>query len=90
VTVHQLKQQTKEVYEQQYLFYIINTSRRDDNSRISKVVVWPSNPNICLCQLEVYWKYTSFTVLMKLSQISFVMYMNQYSWLYMYMYILIT
>jgi len=40
VTVLRIKTETKEVYEQQYLFYIINASTRDDkHSRISEVVL---------------------------------------------------
>jgi len=48
--------------------------KRDDNHIVEfSELFWPSSPNVFIRQLEVYWKYTSFTVLMMRSQISFVM-----------------
>jgi len=58
VTVHRIKTANKDIYEQQYLFYIMNNSTRDDkHCKVSEVFLAIQPKCICtptLGLLEIY------------------------------------
>jgi len=68
VTVYRIKTAKHSVHQ-----YLVYTHQVMINIAKFQKEFWPSSPNVFTCRLGVYWKYTSFTILMLLSQISLVM-----------------